>query len=116
MLNKRGQALVEFILILPVFLMILFVIVDFGMIFNAKSSLENDTSDIVLMVENGDDINNIQLSYPKYDISIKKSDDNKYYNIYVKSYVDIVTPGMNLILDDPYPIYTERVIPYEESK
>ena len=104
MLNKRGQALVEFILILPVFLMILFVIVDFGMIFNAKSSLENDTSDIVLMVENGD------------DISIKKSDDNKYYNIYVKSYVDIVTPGMNLILDDPYAIYTERVIPYEESK
>ena len=33
-----------------------------------------------------------------------------------KSYVDIVTPGMNLILDDPYPIYTERVIPYEEVK
>ena len=38
MLNNKGQALIEFVLILPIFLMILFVIIDFGMIFNAKSN------------------------------------------------------------------------------
>ena len=35
-MNRKGQALVEFVLILPIFIMILFSIVDFGMIFNKK--------------------------------------------------------------------------------
>ena len=40
-MNRKGQALVEFVLILPIFIMILFSIVDFGMIFNKKNELEN---------------------------------------------------------------------------
>lgn len=116
MLNKKGQALVEFILILPIFLMILFVIVDFGMIFSAKSSLENTSNDIILMLQNKQDITSISNTYNDYDIEINKSDDGKYYNILIKDYVDLVTPGINIVLDDPYPISVKRVIPYEESQ
>lgn len=46
-LNRQGQALVEFILILPIFLMLMFVIIDFGMVFNEKNKLENKSMEIV---------------------------------------------------------------------
>ena len=46
-LNRRGQALVEFILILPIFIMLMFVIIDFGMVFNEKNKLENKSMEII---------------------------------------------------------------------
>ena len=43
--NKKAQALVEFVLILPILIMILFSIIDFGNIFVTKSNLENKIND-----------------------------------------------------------------------
>ena len=40
-MNKKGQALVEFILILPVLLLILMAMIDIGNIFLKKYELEN---------------------------------------------------------------------------
>ena len=51
-MNRKGQALVEFVLILPVFILILFAIVDFGTILSKKNELENDSMDIVSLVKN----------------------------------------------------------------
>ena len=51
-MNRKGQALVEFVLILPIFIMILFVVVDFGMILNKKNELENVSVDVVNMLKN----------------------------------------------------------------
>jgi len=113
MLNRKGQALVEFILILPIFLMILFVIVDFGMIFSNKSNLENISGDIVLLLQNGENIDEIYNLYDDIDINIMKSEDSKYYNILIKKNVDLFTPGINVIFDDPYVLKVKRVIPYE---
>lgn len=45
-MNKKGQALIEFVLILPIFLMILFVIVDFGNLLYSKNKLQNQSTDI----------------------------------------------------------------------
>ena len=44
-MNRRGQALVEFVLILPVFLLILFTIVDFGNFLSTKNQLETESTD-----------------------------------------------------------------------
>ena len=52
-MNRKGQALVEFVLILPIFILILFAVVDFGMILSKKSELENISVDIVSMIKNG---------------------------------------------------------------
>lgn len=108
-MNRKGQALIEFVLILPVFLMILFVIVDFGVILNNKSKLESISSDIVDMYNNGDNIDEINSIYDdvKIDVSNYK---NKYIKIVIEKDVDLITPGLNRILDDPYPIKIERVI------
>lgn len=108
-MNNRGQALVEFVLILPVFLMILFVIFDFGNILNNKSSLENDSADIVDMYKNGSSIEEIRGIYD--DISIDIIDyKTKYKKVTLKKRVNIITPGLNRIFDDPYILEIERVI------
>ena len=106
-MNRKGQALVEFVLILPVFILILFAIVDFGTILSKKNELENDSMDIVSLVKNGTTIEDINKKYTDLDITMKE--DNQYTNITIT--VKVITPGLNLILGNPYKITVERVIP-----
>lgn len=108
--NNRGQALIEFVLILPVFLLILFAIIDFGIIFNTKSNLENDSIDIVNIFKNGVSIEEIDNMYEDSSVSI--TNDLEYYKIKVTTSVNLITPGLNRVLGDPYLISVERVVPY----
>lgn len=108
-MNRKGQALVEFVLILPIFILILFAIIDFGTILSKKNELENDSIDIVLLIKNGTSIDEINNKYTNLDITMKE--DNKYTNITITDSVNIITPGLNLVLDSPYKITIERVIP-----
>jgi len=113
--NKKGQALVEFVIILPVLLMILFVMIDFGLIIYNKIKLENIVNDVVEMVSNNESdtkiksfINNGQNKKTTYKII---EGENK--NIKLFTSVNIITPGLNIILDNPYKIEVSRVI-YDE--
>ena len=110
MLNRKGQALVEFVLILPLFIMMLFVIIDFGMIFNAKSELENISSDIIERLKNRESIDIIRNSYNNLSIELLNIQNNT--KITIKKDVDVITPGLNLIIGDPYEIVIERIIPH----
>lgn len=112
-MNRKGQALVEFVLILPIFILILFAIVDFGFIFSKKGELENKSMDIVLLINNGTDIDDIKLKYTDLDISLTEND--RYKEIKIKENINIITPGLNLVLGDPYEIVIERVIPNVET-
>ena len=107
-MNNKGQALVEFVLILPVFILILFVIVDFGMIINAKNSLENKSVDVTLLVKNDKTIEEISLLYN--DINIDIISENDYVKVKLSDEIDIITPGLNRILSDPYIVKVERII------
>ena len=108
MLNNKGQALIEFVLILPVFLMILFVIIDFGMIFNAKNSLENTSNDVINLFKENNDINNLRNVFSDYDIKIEEVDN--YYKITITDKVKLITPGANIVLDNPFEVKVERVV------
>lgn len=108
-MNRKGQALIEFILILPVLIMIVFVVVDFGMIINKKNELENMSVDIVSMIRNNDSIDEIKTLYPNLSINIKN--DDKYTVVVITENIDIITPGLNIIFGDPYEIIIERTIP-----
>ena len=110
-MNKKGQALVEFVLILPVFLLILLVIVDFGNILYSKNKLENDSNDMVRIIKNDSDID-LSEEYPDIEVEIKDYKDN-YKKIVFSKMVDINTPLVDKILGDPCLISTERVVLYE---
>ena len=109
-MNNKGQALVEFILILPVFIMILFVIIDFGRIFNKKSNLESISNDAISIYKENESLVEIQDLYK--DIQIELVNVNDYTKLVFKDKVNIVTPGMNKVFGNPYVITVERVIPY----
>lgn len=113
-MNRKGQALVEFVLILPIFIMILFSIVDFGMIFNKKNELENISIDIMNLLNNNNKIEEIQKEYPKVDIKLTNEEKNTIVEISTK--VNIITPGLNRVLGNPYIVKVERKIPNVEDK
>lgn len=110
-MNRKGQALVEFVLILPIFILILFAVIDFGMILNKKNELENNSVDIVDMLKSGISVEEIQNTYPNIELSIKK--EEKYTNIRISEKVKIITPGLNRVLGNPYIVNIERNIPNE---
>lgn len=111
-MNRKGQALVEFVLILPIFVLILLAIVDFGNILVTKNKLENDASDIVRIIRNNDDVVNLEEEYPNIDIEVTDYKD-KYKKVTLTSEVKINTFFLDKILGDPFVVNTERVISYE---
>ena len=110
-MNKRGQALIEFVLILPVFIFIVFVVYDFGMIFSTQNTLESNSTDIILLYKNGTTIEEIKNMYDGINISTVR--DNDYEKIIISDNVKLITPGFNLLFGNPYKIEVMRYINYE---
>ena len=115
--NKKGQALVEFVLILPVFIMLILGIIDLGRIIYTKNSLSNMTSDSVKLYENKKNYDEILKVLKENDKNIKLDIYKKDSLIYIKvsKNVDILTPGLNIIFKNPYQVVVSRVIPNENK-
>ena len=110
-MNKKGQALVEFVILLPILIMLLLVMLDFGIIMYNKIKLENKLNDVVIMINdnNEDKINNFLLSDDKnIKYNIEKKDDYKIVTL--SKSLDIMTPGLNIVLDNPYNVSVKRTI------
>ncbi len=118
MRNEKAQALIEFVLILPVLIMILFAIIDFGTIMITKSELENKLSDAVDALKNTIEIDelypNVQKSINDKNIKTELSFNNEtnYVTIKLSKEIKTITPGLNLIIGYPYNAKVERVVYY----
>lgn len=118
-LNNKGQALVEFALILPIFIFIIFASIDIGKMIYTKNNLQSKIEEVLSCLEN-------KLSYDetvdklnkesgyKIDLNIKYKEDG-YATIKVIGNVDILTPGLNIILGNPVKIEETREVYYEEK-
>lgn len=115
MKNKKGQALVEFILILPITLILIFCIVDFGRVISLKNDLENKLSDIVMLYQNGKTLDeiNIIINKDKNDIKIDASYNEDYITISVTKKIRPITPGLSYIKEELFDVSTSRVIKNE---
>lgn len=114
--NSKGQALVEFVIILPVTLMLVFGIVDFGRVIYVKNNLENVNSDVVDLYRNGkttEEIDNIINMNKKENVKISIDVRNEYTNIVVSSSIRPITPGLSLVASKVFDVKTERVIKNE---
>lgn len=115
-MNRKGQALIEFILLLPVLVFILLCIIDFGIIFSKNNKLESIINDIVTMYKKSESFEKINKYMDENHKSLKLkiiNEENKFISFALKEEIDILTPGLNLILGDPYLIEIKRVIYYE---
>ena len=116
-LNKKGQALVEFIIILPIFVMMLLCIVDIGKIIFYQNRLEGKMEDVITLYNNGNNYEKILnvIEKDESDVTLEiANDNNEYIEFKLIKELEILTPGLNLILDNPYKVDVKRVIYYDE--
>ena len=112
-MNKKGQALVEFVIVLPILIMLLFATIDFGLIIYNKSKLENKLNDVVNMIKNKESETSIEEFINKDQtrrVTYRIVQDDKYITVKLFTSLEILTPGLNKILDNPYKISVSRVI------
>jgi competence protein ComGC len=112
--NNKGQALIEFVIILPILLILILGIIDIGRIIYEKNRLENINNDVVDLINNkklsDSEIENKLKS--NYSISLSLEIERKEKNIIIKlsREIDVLTPGLGLAIDDPYKVEVSRVI------
>lgn len=97
-MNRKGQALVEFVLILPVLIFMILAFIDISKIMIMRNHLETVLSNV--------DNNTSEINDLEYDIKLEKKD--KF--IILKSCMKLTTPGMNKILGNPYCVTTSKEI------
>ena len=116
MRNKKGQALVEFVIILPIFILLVFCLIDFGRIISIKNDLENKISDVVTFYQNGnskDEIIQLINKNSKDKINIEFVTEDEYVTINLVKKINPITPGITYIKKDLFDVSVSRVIKNE---
>lgn len=111
--NKKGQALVEFVIILPVLLLIVISMVDFGNLLYQKYQLEQNleyVSDLYL----ANDTN--ALEQEKQRLNIKTEEDGKYVKLTIETEAKLSSPILRRVLGENYVIATSRKLYQDENK
>lgn len=116
MKNKKGQALVEFVIILPIFIFMLLSIIDIGKVIYFQNQLVSELNDVVELYKNQktyeEILNELNLQDEGVTLEIKNQ-DNEIVTFYLKRDVEIITPGLNVIFDNPHTVTVERALSYE---
>ena len=116
MKNKKGQALVEFVIILPTFIFMLLSIIDIGKVIYFQNQLVSELNDVVDLYKNQktyeEILNELNLQDEGVTLEIKNQ-DNEIITFYLKRDVEIITPGLNVIFDNPHTVTVERALSYE---
>jgi len=113
-MNKRGQALVEFIIILPILIFIMLAIIDYGTFSYNKSKIENIVTDVSSMFKNKKTEEEIKEIINNNDklLKLDVKYEEKYIDIKIYKEYDYITPGLNKIFKSN-EISIERKIYYE---
>ena len=98
-MNKKGQALVEFIIIIPIFVMLMLAVFDYAKIMQTRFDLETRLEDVILndITPNEDEI-----------LTTEHSEDETKYIISKK--VSIFSPILSVFMGTSYEIKCERVV------
>lgn len=109
MKDNKGQALVEFIIILPMFLLLMMSIIDFGNIITKKYSLENDI-DIVSDMYMESKYNDINKYVNNKNIKINYKIKDNLLIINLTKDINITSPMLNLVFGKTYKVSVEKSI------
>lgn len=108
-MNNKGQALVEFILIVPIFVLILLTIIDVTNIAVNKYKLEDNLNMVVELYQNKE-TNDLASYIHENKLTVDYNTSDKYLNIEVKKTVSIKTPILNNILGKNMSLKASRTI------
>lgn len=99
-MNKKGQALIEFIIILPVFLMLLLAVFDYVKIIQTRMNLESEMENYTLVEDYSLDD----------DITIEETVDDGVKTYTLSKKVDIMSPILSPIISTSYNVKVSRSI------
>lgn len=108
-MNKKGQALVEFILVLPILLLIIISMIDIGNIFLKKFDLNNDLETVATLYENGD-MTNLNDYLEEENINLSENSKDDMITLTLSQKVSISTPVIQQALGNEYEIKTSKTI------
>ncbi len=108
--NKKGQALVEFVIILPITLILLFCIIDFGRIISLKTDLEGKAEDIITFYSNGKTLEEISAVMDVKDVKVGLEEKGSYNTLTVSKTIKPITPGLSYIINDAFNVKVSRVV------
>lgn len=97
-MNKKGQALIEFIIILPIFIMMMLAVFDCVRIYSEKSKLEGILEDVIL-----DD-----TTYS--DVNVTKNSVNKGTEYVVSKDIEIYSPVVSVVTGAKYNVTVKRIV------
>lgn len=106
-MNKKGQALVEFVLVLPVLIFLLLAFIDIARLMIMKNHLESVLNTVNLETN--------EVKDKEYQIQINKKNDGDKVEIELKSCLEVTTPGLNKILGDPACVSTSKIMKDKEG-
>lgn len=124
--KKNGQAVVEIALVLPVILLLLCSIFEFGRIYNASLLITNASREgvreAVLGATDIDIVNAVNAAVPILDpssitVTITPSESDRIQGVTATVRIDynvsIITPVISSILPNPFPISARTVMRVE---
>ena len=106
-MNKKGQALVEFVLVLPVLIFLLLAFIDIARLMIMKNHLES--------VLNTVNVETNEVKDKEYQIQITKKNDGDTVLVELKSCLEVTTPGLNKILGNPACVSTSKIMKDKEG-
>jgi uncharacterized protein (UPF0333 family) len=123
MKKKKGQALVEFAIVLPILLLFFCGIIDFGRILHAGASLNMAAQESVRLAGLGRSDNEViqfakDKSYPGAVVSFStpaspRRTAGSYVTLYIYYDVKYITPLMNKFLGSTYRVQAKSTIRVE---
>jgi len=108
-MNKKGQALVEFILILPVILMVFMALIDVGGIFMQKIDLSNSMNTVGDLYKNGEK-KELMAYVAKENLSYDENVTGEMVKLTLKKRIDISAPLLSNVLGKKHTLETSKVI------
>ena len=112
-MNKKGQALVEFILILPVLLLIVMALIDIGNIFFFFFDLNKDLETVTELYKNGE-TKELGVYLANENLTLDENKTNEMTTLTLKKTIEITAPGLTNILGKEYEIETKKTF-YNEG-
>lgn len=109
MRNNKGQALVEFILILPILLFIVMAFIDVATIQLSKYKLEDHLDHVASLYEEGK-VEQVNQYGENKKIMVRIEENQEYAMITVSMHQTIHTPILKQKLGSNYKIETERMV------
>ena len=100
-MKDKGQALIEFILILPILILILVSLIDIGNIFLQKYSLNNSLETAVLLYQN-DKEKELKAYVAKENLKYIEDKNGDMVTITLEKNIKINAPGLSNVLGKNY--------------